>query len=76
MAAFYHARLPKPEIVEKLKDIAQYVKEELTYRRGMIKHEPELSTKRQKFYRLFGRVSGMILLRKLRSRGLSLTDSA
>lgn len=76
-AVLHYADLSKQQVEEKLSHLEKLVDRELVEeQKDHVKRDPEMSSKRQKLYRVFGKAMGSVSPSKRRSRGLSLTSGA
>ena len=78
-AAFHYANLSKQQIQAKLKDLERMVNTEVERHENLVKRDPEVTSKRQKLFNIYGKVLRNVSPHKRaerRSRGLSLTGPA
>ncbi len=76
VAALQHANLSMSEIRAKLKELEKLVDAEVENLMQSVMKDPEIVSKRQKLFGLYGKVLRSVSPSKRRSRGLSLTGSA
>ncbi|KAL8830034.1 MAG: hypothetical protein Q9191_001673 [Dirinaria sp. TL-2023a] len=78
-AALHHAGLTLEEVDIRVKNLAKMVDMEVDGHRDLVKRDPEIFSKRQKVFEIYGKVLRSVSPQRRaerRSRGLSLTESA
>jgi len=75
VAAIQQSGLSKPQMQAKLKELEKLVDAEVEGQKDFVRKDPEVSSKRQKLFQLYGKVLRSVSPSKRRSRGLSLTAS-
>ena len=76
VAAFHHAQIPKDIVVKKLDELVANLDQSLEQDKEMLKHDPEVRSKRRRLFQAFGVALENMSPSKRLSRGLSLTGSA